>query len=229
MAFNIGIELRGGELALDLVGFKFRHVHAIGGEAAHGLVEGGGNIPYTEDKAGDDRPGSQGRILCFSRKHHKTRGVMGLVLNILAQDVEAVNLRRKPGSNDGAVLVLAFAQFTGGSRRVNRDHRFQTEFTDELAALAQRMDMAVDGFDVGNVRARHGEELVMDAKKIFADHMEVGGRQEMVDISDTARHGIIDGDHGKGRLAIFHGLEGILEGAAGQRLETGIGLDAGDM
>ena len=69
----------------------------------------------------------------------------------------------------------------------------------------------------------------MDGQKIFADDMEVGGRHEMVNIGHTARHGIINGDHGKGRLAILHGLEGILEGAAGQRLEIRIGLDTGDV
>jgi hypothetical protein len=91
------------------------------------------------------------------------------------------------------------------------------------------MDMAVDGFDGANAYARHGEKLVMDAEKIFAHDVQVGGRHEMVNVSNAAGHGIVDGDHGKGCLAILYGLEGILEGAAGHWLEVGIGLDEGDM
>ena len=117
-------------------------------------------------------------------------------------------------------LVLALAQFTGGSRRIDGDHRLQAEFADQLAALAQRMDMAVDGFDGADAHARHGQELVMDAQKMLADDIEIGGRHEMMNVGDAARHRIVDGDHGKGGLAILHRLEGILEGAAGQRLDN---------
>ncbi len=105
MAFNIGIELRGGELALNLLGLKFRHVHAVGGKAAHGLVEGGGNVPYTEDKAGDDRLGSQRRVLCRRRKHHKTRSVGrtgGAATLVVIRSVSQLGLARAMRTNSQA-------------------------------------------------------------------------------------------------------------------------------
>ena len=40
---------------------------------------------------------------------------------------------------------------------------------------------------------------------------------------------IVDGDHRQGHIAVLDRLEGILEGAAGQGLVAGIGLDAGDV
>src|SRR2546423_14469109 len=39
MAFDVGIELRSEEIALDHVAFELGHVDAIGGEAAHRFIE----------------------------------------------------------------------------------------------------------------------------------------------------------------------------------------------
>src|SRR5882762_6966953 len=53
MAVDVGIELRGGEFAVDHVAFQFRHVDAVGGETAERLVERGGQVAHPENKSGD--------------------------------------------------------------------------------------------------------------------------------------------------------------------------------
>src|SRR3546814_6012230 len=54
MALNVGIELSGLETTLKLIAFELRHVDAVGGEAAHGLVERSGYVPYTKYKRSEE-------------------------------------------------------------------------------------------------------------------------------------------------------------------------------
>src|SRR6202011_6173692 len=95
MAIDVGVELRGEEIAVDHVAFQLRHVDAVGGEAAHCLVERGGKVAHPENKRGDQRPRSLFGPVRLARQHHKARGVVGLVLDILGQDIEAVDISRK--------------------------------------------------------------------------------------------------------------------------------------
>ena len=39
MTLDLGVELGGGECAPNLIALKLGHVHAVGGEAAHRLVQ----------------------------------------------------------------------------------------------------------------------------------------------------------------------------------------------
>ena len=91
------------------------------------------------------------------------------------------------------------------------------------------MHMAAHDPDLRAVNPRHGHQLVVNGKEVFADDVEVGARQQVMDVGHAARHRIVDGNHGQRRLALGHRLEGILEGAAGHGLIGGIGFDAGDV
>src|SRR4030088_2354202 len=53
MAVDVGVELRGEEIAVDHVAFQLRHVDAVGRKSAHRLVERGGQVAYPENKSGD--------------------------------------------------------------------------------------------------------------------------------------------------------------------------------
>ena len=52
-------------------------------------------------------------------------------------------------------------------------------------------------------------------------------RQEMMDVGDAARHGILDGDHGELGRAALNGGERVLEGRTGKCLHAGIGIAGG--
>src|SRR5712692_3160040 len=54
MAFDVGIELRREEIALDHVALELGHVDAVGGEAAERLVERGRHVAHPEQERGDD-------------------------------------------------------------------------------------------------------------------------------------------------------------------------------
>src|SRR5205807_4975396 len=55
MAVDVGIELRGEEIAVDHVALELGHVDAVGGKAAECLVERGGKVAHPEYKARDQR------------------------------------------------------------------------------------------------------------------------------------------------------------------------------
>ena len=89
--------------------------------------------------------------------------------------------------------------------------------------------MAVNMGQFADFRARHGQKMVMHPVKMLADDVQVGIRQQMVDVGDPPGDGIFDGNHGQPRTAVMHGGEGVFEGAAGQGLHVAPRLAAGKM
>src|SRR6516225_1138456 len=87
MAVDIGVKLRGEEIAVDHVALELGHVDAVGGKAAERLVERGRQIAHPKNKSCDQRP----RILLgpfrLARQYDEAGSVVGLVLDVLGQDV----------------------------------------------------------------------------------------------------------------------------------------------
>src|SRR5262245_24669217 len=48
MPLALRVEHGGEEAAIELIALELRHIHAIGGKAAHGLVERGRHVPHPE-------------------------------------------------------------------------------------------------------------------------------------------------------------------------------------
>ena len=105
------------------------------------------------------------------------------------------------------------------------DDRLEAELADDVAALAERVDVALDRLDVGELRALQRHQLMADRQEPFADDVEPGGGQEMMDIGDAAGDRVLDRDHAEIGLAGGDRGERVLEGRAGHRLGVGIGLD----
>ena len=105
--------------------------------------------------------------------------------------------------------------------------RLQPELADDLAALAQRMDVAVDVLDGAEIGLGDGHQMKVDRQEMLADDVQPRGRQQMVDVGDTARDGVLDRDHGEARRALVHSGESVLEGGTWQHLPVGTRLQAG--
>jgi hypothetical protein len=61
MALDVGVEQRRGEGA-ELVALQLGHVDAVGGEAAHRLVERGRHVAHAEDEGGHHPASGGGRL-----------------------------------------------------------------------------------------------------------------------------------------------------------------------
>src|SRR5215203_122288 len=147
MALDVRVELRGEEIALDHVAFELGHVDAVGGKAAHRLVEGSRHVLHPEHEGGDDLTCVARRPLLLARQHDETRGVVRLVLDILRQDIEAVNFGGKPGCDRPGGLVAALGDLASRTGSIGRDNRLNSELADDLAALAKRVHMALHRLD----------------------------------------------------------------------------------
>ena len=175
MAVDVGIELRGEEIAVDHVAFELGHVDAVGGEAAHRLVERGGQVAHPENKSGDQRPRALLGPVRLARQHHEARGVVGLVLDVLGQDIEAVDFGGQPRGDRGAALVAALGDDARALPAVSAgDDRLDAELADDAAALAERVDVALDGLDVGELGAARRHQLMVDRQEPFADDEQAG-------------------------------------------------------
>ena len=95
--------------------------------------------------------------------------------------------------------------------------------------MAERLDVALHGFDVGQFGAARRHQLVPDRQKPFADDEQAEIRQQMMDIGNPAGDRILDRDHSEIGLARGDRGQRVLEGRAGQRLGVGIGFDDGDV
>ena len=83
VALDVGVELRGEEVAADHVALELGHVDAVGGEAAHRLVERGRHVAHAEHEGGDDLAVAGLGPFLLARQHDEARGRIGLVLDVL--------------------------------------------------------------------------------------------------------------------------------------------------
>ena len=72
---------------------------------------------------------------------------MVLVLDVLAKDGQPVDLGGERGRDRGLGRVGELGDLAGRSRGVAGDHRHQAELADHLAALAERVHVAVHRAD----------------------------------------------------------------------------------
>ena len=98
---------------------------------------------------------------------------------------------------------------------------------DDLAALAERVDVAVHGADLVEP-ARPGSPSRWNRirRKCSADDVQPGVGQEVVDVGDPAGDRVVDRDHRQVGLAALDRREDVLERRAGQRLQVRVVLAA---
>ena len=97
------------------------------------------------------------------------------------------------------------------------------------AALAERLGVAEHALDGLERRAGRRHQLMAHAQEMLADDVEIGVGQQVMDVGDAAGDRVLDRDHGEPRFARLHRLQRVLERRAGDGLEVGERLAAGEM
>ena len=149
-------------------------------------------------------------------------GVVLLVLDVTREDLEPVGLGCQGRRDGGLGEVARLRHLASGTGCVTGDHRPQTVLADHLAALPERVHVAVHGPDglQGRAGQRHQGEL--DAQEVLADDVQVGVGQEVVDVGHPAGDRVVDRDHGQLGVATLDGSEHVLERGTGHRLPVGV-------
>src|SRR4029079_14214076 len=204
VAFDVGVEHRGVERAFELIGFKLRHVDAIGGKAAERLVKRRGHVPHAEDKCGDDRTITGFGVIRLHAKHDEARGVVLRVLDIRLDDAETINLGGQRRCDRRAATILQLAQMPRSAGGISFGDGLQLQRLDDFAAMADGHGMAVHRLQLTEFGAGKRQELLPDALEMLADDIELRIRQKMMDVGNAAGDRILDWDHGELRRTSLH-------------------------
>ena len=162
-----------------------------------------------------------------AREHQHAGGVVVGILDVLRQHLEIVD----PGGQrrgDGAdALVADLGDLARGARGVGMDQRREAVLLQEVAALRQRLDVALHRLDGLQRGAGQGDQAVLDPLEMLGDDLEPGVRQQAVQVGDAAGDRVLDRDDGELRLARLDRAHRRLEGRTGQRRHVGKGRAAG--
>ena len=66
---------------------------------------------------------------------------------------------------------------------------------EELAALSERLWVGVDHANVAQFGALCGEQAVVNGHVVFADDVQLGSREQIVDRGDSAFERVLDRNH----------------------------------
>ena len=117
-------------------------------------------------------PLSASRPFGLARQHDEAGGVVGFVLDVLGQRVERVDLGSQPRRDGGTGLVAGLRDLARRARGIGGHHRPDAELADDLAALAERVDVAFHGLDVRQPRALDGEQLMAHRHEMLGHDMQ---------------------------------------------------------
>ena len=81
------------------------------------------------------------------------------------------------------------------ARGVDVFDRFQPQFLNQLAALVERMNMAVDVGQVGYLSTGDAQQMMVHPLKMLGDDVKAGIRQQVMNVGDPPGDGILNRDH----------------------------------
>ena len=114
------------------------------------------------------------------------------ILDVPGQHLETVDLGRKRGGDGADLLVADVGDLARRARGVGMDHRRDAMLLQEVAALRQRLDVALGDLDVGKPDAGQRDQAMLDALEMFGDDLEPGVRQQAVQVGDAAGDRVLD-------------------------------------
>ena len=125
------------------------------------------------------------------------------------------------GASAACVGSPRLGDLARGAGGVAGDDRLPAVLADDLAALAERVDVAVHRLDVLERRALDRHQLELDRQEVLADDVQAGVRQQMMNVGDAARDRIFDRDHAE------FGLSGRDRGKQSSKVGAGSGWTSG--
>jgi hypothetical protein len=147
----------------------------------------------------------------------------------LASSMSFLRVRRPWISPASSEAMAASLRSPRGARGVCDHDRLEPERADHLPALVERVHVAAHGLDGLERGALRRQQLMVHPLEMFADDVEPGLRQQMMDIGDAAGDRVLHRQHREPRAALAHGGDGVLEARAGQCREARKHLAAGEV
>ena len=146
-----------------------------------------------------------------ARHDEEAGGVVGVILDLRGDHVEAIDLRGEFGGEGCLRAVAGLGHLAGGAGVVGGDLALDVVGAQKARALRQDDDMAVGFGDVVQFRAGNAKEVDVDAHESLAHDVEAGLRQERVNVGDAAVGGIFHREQPEIDLAARDLVDDILE------------------
>ena len=135
-----------------------------------------------------------------------------LVLDIVRQDLEAVELSRRGRSERRDPAVAGLGHLARRACGVVGHGRGPAVVADDAPALPERVDVAAHPPHVGKRGAGKHHKLEVDGHEMLGDNVQTRLGQQVVDVGHTPGDRILDRDHRQVGVATLYGGERVLEG-----------------
>jgi len=112
------------------------------------------------------------------------------------------------------VTVARGGDLGGAAGGIGADDALQAQLARPLAALVERVDVALHRLDGLERGALHRQQVVVHALEVLADDVQPRMRHQVVHVGDAARDRVLERDHAKLGLAVAHRREGVIEASA---------------
>src|SRR5947209_18349925 len=110
---------------------------------------------------------------------------MGLVLDVVGQDIESVNFGGELRGDRSAAPVATCGYQAGRACGIARYDRPDAELADDAATLAERVDVTLHSLDVAEGSPARRDQVVADREHPFADDGQAGLAHHMMAIGDA--------------------------------------------
>src|SRR6185312_8053973 len=173
MALDLGVELRLLEMRAAQVALELDDIDAVGGKPAQRLVERGRYALHPEQERRHAAHGAPVGLCLLAREHQHAGGVVVGVLDVLRQHLQPIDARGKRGGDGADRLVALLGDLARGACRIAMDQRLDAVLLQEVAALRQRLDMALGGLDALQADARQGDQAMLDPLEVLGDDLSL--------------------------------------------------------
>ena len=143
------------------------------------------------------------------------RDVVGIVLDVGPQDLQAEHLGRPLGRDRGGVRQRLLPDQLGAACRVVGRVHARRQLPQEPFALCQRLRVRIDPLDAFDGRARKRQQMVPDRQLDFADDRQVVLDEQVVIAMNAAANRVLDRQDPVRRPSRRHRPEHVVERLAG--------------
>ncbi len=192
--------------------FQFGHAQAVLGQDVQAaeqrtlLVPGGQNQAGLAGYADIYRNGR-------ARQRHVAHEDLVLVAHVAVQDVQLVRRRGLGGTDGGQGRIPGLGHGAHGLACVEKRHCVCLgQGRDESRALIERQRMRQDPSQRGGGYIGSGRQAQLDPVGFLAHDVQVLLAQDVVDLIDASRDGVLDGQKGQVDRSGSQGVDHLLEG-----------------
>ena len=155
--------------------------------------------------------------------------VGGPVFDALADDIQIVQFGTQGAGNGPCCPRILAGQHFSSTSRVVIGARFDPALQKEPIALGQGLGMGINHTDFTEARLIRGQQAMVHGDFDFADHLQIRGGQQVVDLGNGAFQRIFHRYDAQVEIPFLYPFEDIEKFEAGDKRHAGRQASGGDL